>query len=168
MFLEASPHVHVMGGCLFMSNFALLVFSSPCPESLVAEAAKQFPSQNWSADCRKHRAVQFAFAADRSLCPFGFAGVAIGIKPNMDRLELASRTDFSAVCFYQPPMPPCHRLPRCLCCILCNGTRYRDSSLPFAQVRSDDPMRLRFQTPEARPSQTCRLQGPDTCKGFRV
>ncbi|CAE7227719.1 ATG26, partial [Symbiodinium sp. KB8] len=56
----------------------------------------------WDCD-RKHRAVQFAFAADRSLCPFGFAGVAIGIKPNMDRLEL---------------------------------------------VRSDDPMRLRFQTPE--------------------
>ncbi|CAE7703756.1 unnamed protein product [Symbiodinium sp. CCMP2456] len=56
----------------------------------------------WDCD-RKILAVQFAFGTDRSLCPFGFAGVAIGIKQNTDRLEL---------------------------------------------VRSDDPMRLRFQTPE--------------------
>eukprot|EP00439_Symbiodinium_sp_Y106_P024136 s799_g2.t4 len=56
----------------------------------------------WDCD-RKNLAVQFALGPDRSLCPFGFAGVAVGIKPNTDRLEL---------------------------------------------VRSDDPMRLRFQTPE--------------------
>ena len=46
-----------MGGYLFMSNFDLLVFSPPCPEPLVAEAAKQFPFvSSTELECRPQEA----------------------------------------------------------------------------------------------------------------